>query len=58
MNPTRTKAALLLIPGKLDMTPAVKDAQTARAIATKRGFIAFFFDPRINRLYGKLKETK
>ena len=58
MTPTRTKAELLLIPGRLVMVPAVKDAQTARAIAKRDGYIAFHWDKRINRLYGKVKESK
>ena len=58
MTPTRTKDELLLIPGKLVMVAAVKDAQTAQAIAERRGFVAFYWDKRAKRLYGKAKETK
>ena len=58
MTPTRTKADLLLVPGKLVMVAAVKDAQTAQAVAERRGFVAWYWDKRAQRLYGKAKETK
>ena len=58
MSATRTKAALLLIPGSLKMIPAVKDSRQAAALAEKHGYIAFFYDRRTCRLYAKAKEVK
>ena len=58
MTATKTKAALLLIPGSLKMIPAVKDHKQAAALAEKHGYIAWFWDRRVCRLYAKVKESK
>lgn len=54
---TFTKSDLLRIPGRLVMTAAVTTAAQAATIATRDGYVAYFYDKRSQRVYGKLADN-
>lgn len=58
MTPTPSKPDLLRIPGVLKITGAVQTSKEAQAIAERDGYIAWFWDKRAKRLYGKLADTQ
>jgi hypothetical protein len=54
----KTKEELLRVPGSLKMTASVMTHKEAESIALKRDYVAWFWDKRAKRLYGKVSASK
>jgi hypothetical protein len=48
----------LKVPGSLKMTASVMTHKEAESIALKRDYVAWFWDKRAKRLYGKVSASK